>query len=460
MSERIYSWLLRLYPAGFREKYGEDALQLFRDRTRDERGFWRIVRLWCDLLLDLAWSLPQEYFYLRPEFVGATPLHSTDGVPSFYCLQPEPLRPGAVLFGSVMSSLAIVMFSILLGYPGKYTGAGAATIGRIGGDTEFSEPQRTETANAGNKPSRAGFGGTPGLDAAERRRVVSSAATIIKTYYVEPESGKKMADALLAHERNGDDDRVRSGAALAVLLTQQIRAVNPDRHLTVDYSEAPLPEQPDGSATEAMSRYREMLKEQHCTFEEVRVVPRNIGYLKLNSFPDVSVCREIAEQAMASVNDADAIIFDLRSNRGGDPAMVMLLASYLFDHPEYMYNPRENTTEQNWTRSPVAGSRLSDKPVYVLTSTATFSAAEHFAYDLKMLRRATIVGEKTAGAAHSGVWHRINDHFGVGVPETKAINPFATADWAEIGVEPDTKVGARDALTVAEGLANRKLRKK
>jgi C-terminal processing protease CtpA/Prc len=140
--------------------------------------------------------------------------------------------------------------------------------------------------------------------------------------------------------------------------------------------------------------------------------------------------------------------------------MVMLIATYLFDHPEYMYNPRENTTERSWTRSPVPGNSLADKPAYILTSSSTFSAAEHFSYDLKMLKRATLVGETTGGGAHSGVWHRIDDHFGMGIPETKAINPFATTDWAEIGVEPDVKVNAADALVIAEKLAQSKLRKK
>lgn len=35
MSEKIYAWLLRLYPSRFRTAYGEEALQLFRDRSPD-----------------------------------------------------------------------------------------------------------------------------------------------------------------------------------------------------------------------------------------------------------------------------------------------------------------------------------------------------------------------------------------------------------------------------------------
>ena len=202
------------------------------------------------------------------------------------------------------------------------------------------------------------------------------------------------------------------------------------------------------------------MEQANCTFEPVQTLPHNIGYLKLDSFPDVSVCQHTAEAAMASLNHADAVIFDLRDNRGGFPGMVMLISAYLFDHPEYMYNPRENTTEESWTRSPVPGSRLADKPVFVLTSGRTFSGAEHFSYDLKMLKRATIVGETTAGATDVGTFHRLDDHFGMGIRETRAINPYAEPDWAGIGVEPDVKVKAADAPQMAVRLAESKLQKK
>jgi retinol-binding protein 3 len=163
---------------------------------------------------------------------------------------------------------------------------------------------------------------------------------------------------------------------------------------------------------------------------------------------------------MAFLNRVDALIFDLRDNTGGEPAMVMLMAAYLFDHPEYMYNPRERPTEGSWTRSPVSENRLSDKPVYLLTSARTFSGAEQFSYDLKMLKRATLVGETTGGGAHSGVFHRIDAHFGIGIPEVRAINPFSRADWEGTGVEPDVKVREADALDTAEKLAKRRLQQK
>ncbi len=515
MSEKIYSWLLRLYPSRFREAYGDEALQLFRDRSRDERGFLPRLRFWLDLLFDLALTVPREYFHVQPELASYSAHLRSDGVPSFFVLVQESPGPGALLFGGVFSLAALVTFSVLLNHGVKYVPLNALIhptrssieepssqfrppVPRTANNAEektlpsTSQPQPAEAstssqpANAENaktsdsqstalpppdnskplkqqmlQPSSAGNPASrnPGIDAAERQRVINGAVANLKQYYVYPDVGQKMADALLAHQKNGDDDSVTDGTAFAGLLTKQMREVSPDGHLTLDYSEAPLPH-PTEPTAEDLARYSEAMKQQNCTFERVEILPHNIGYLKLNAFPDVSVCQQTAAAAMASLNHADAVIFDLRDNRGGEPAMVAFMAAYLFDHPEYLYNPRENTTEQSWTRSPVPGNRLADKPVYVLTSARTFSGAEQFSYDLKMLKRATLVGETTGGGAHSGVWHRIDDHFGMGIPETKAINPFSKADWAEIGIEPDVKVKAADALETAVKLAESKLPKK
>ena len=294
------------------------------------------------------------------------------------------------------------------------------------------------------------------LDGAERHRVIDAVTKNLREHYFDPNVAQKIADALLAHEKSGDDNAMTDGGAFADLLTKQMREVSHDLHLEVVYSQTPFHAGSTGSTAERLARYRKVMEENNCTFEKVEILPHNIGYLKLNSFPEPSICRPTATGAMASLNHVDAIIFDLRDNTGGYPDMVMLIAAYLFDHPEYMFNPRENTTERSWTRSPVPGNRLADKPVYVLTSARTCSGAEHFSYDLKMLKRATLVGETTGGATDVGAFYRIDDHFGMGIRETRAINPYSEPDWAVTGVEPDVKVKAADALETAEKLARSK----
>jgi len=93
--------------------------------------------------------------------------------------------------------------------------------------------------------------------------VIDAAVAILrKYYYIERDTRQKMAGGLLAHEKNGDDDAVTDGAAFAALLTRQMRDLSLDRHLTLDYSQAPLPQHPTRQTPEGLARYREAMKQQ------------------------------------------------------------------------------------------------------------------------------------------------------------------------------------------------------
>ncbi|MGA8669694.1 MAG: S41 family peptidase [Terracidiphilus sp.] len=298
------------------------------------------------------------------------------------------------------------------------------------------------------------------LDVAEKQRVISGAIANLKQHYFDRDVAQTTADALLAHEKSGDDDAAATGEAFASLLTGQMRTAGHDMHLVVEYSQRPLPLGPPVQTAESLARFRNAMLQQNCMIRKVEILPHDIGYLKLDFFPNTSVCGSALKTAMTSLSRANALIFDLRDNTGGFPDSVSLIASYLFDHPEYMFGPRGAPTVDSWTRSPVAGNELADKTVYVLTSASTWSGAEQFSYDLKMLKRATLVGETTRGGAHAGVFHRIDDHFGIGIPEEKPINPFGKDDWEGVGVEPDVKVKAADALEKAVKLIETRVEKK
>src|SRR5260370_12743608 len=112
MSDKIYALLLRLFPSHFRKAYGEEALQLFRDRTRDEKGFFPRLRLWFDLLADLAISVPRDHFYAEPELIAAS-VQRLGRMPSFYVLRDESPRPRARFLGGTLSLAALLTFSPL-----------------------------------------------------------------------------------------------------------------------------------------------------------------------------------------------------------------------------------------------------------------------------------------------------------------------------------------------------------
>jgi len=195
-------------------------------------------------------------------------------------------------------------------------------------------------------------------------------------------------------------------------------------------------------------------------FAKVERLPGNIGYLEFLNFMDEELGADTVAAAMNFINGTDALIIDMRRNGGGNPAMVALVCSYLFGnepvHLNDLYWREGNRTEEFWTKKDVAGKRYLNKDVYVLTSKRTFSGAEEFTYNLKNLKRATIVGETTGGGAHPGGGFRINEHFGMFVPTGRAISPITKTNWEGTGVTPDISVPADQALHVARIMALKK----
>ncbi|HEY1272677.1 MAG TPA: S41 family peptidase, partial [Terriglobales bacterium] len=395
MSEKAFRLLLHLYPPRFRHEYGDEALQLFRDRARDETGVWLSIRLWLDLIADLVLSLARPDRYRQPDVPGASAKACLDGTPTFFVFETTSPGRRPLLLGGLLSLVTLIFFPRLMSEFGNFRPSSGWSFASPGAfQRQSREPE--QPASRSGQDVQGPRGANPSLDASSRRRIIASAIVAIKQHHIDPLEAQKAADALLAHEGQGDDDAATTTEEFARLATQQMREATGDHQLELLYSPSAIPERSPGPPPAPSAAYREEALRVNCAFEQVEILPHNIGYLKLNAFPDVSVCQATAAAAMAELNDADALIFDLRDNRGGFPGMVSLIAAYLFDHPEYMYCPLENTTAESWTHSPVPGNKLAHKPVYILTSPRTISAAEEFAYDLKMLKRATLVGQTTA----------------------------------------------------------------
>lgn len=296
------------------------------------------------------------------------------------------------------------------------------------------------------------------IDAATRRAVIDGLLSRLQASYVFPETAREMDAAVRERERRKEYERITSARTLADSLTAHLRAVSHDKHLSVVYSPRPIPvERPDEEPTpEMLVRQAAMLRHINYGFEKVERLDGNVGYLELRGFApaDAEGAEEVVATAMTFLARTDALIIDLRRNGGGDPGMVRLLSSYLFaDEPVHLnslYWRPDDRTEEFWTLREVRGTRYgADRPVYVLTSDRTFSGAEEFSYNLKSLKRGTIVGETTGGGAHPGGVQRVTEHFGVWVPSGRAINPITGTNWEGTGVEPDVKVDEAEALRVA-----------
>jgi hypothetical protein len=336
-------------------------------------------------------------------------------------------------------------------------------------DVSSAEPVRVTTRRLQAMGPNASAA-TLRIDAVARARAVAGAAALLDTFYVFPDVARRMGDSLRARLARKEYDGYPNGVTFAMRLNDDLAEIAHDKHLRVNYSARPLPPEearpvgapPPAPSPEDQAREREFLERINCGFVRAEQLPGNVGYLKFNMFADTAMCAATASAAMTFLAGTRALIIDMRENGGGSPGMVAFVSSYLFDrrtHLNDLWTRRTGKTEEFWTRDSIPGRRFGgEKPVYVLTSARTFSGAEEFTYNLKNLKRATIVGETTGGGAHPVAGHRIDEHFIIGVPFARAINPITHTNWEGVGVNPDIMVPANDALATAQKLLREKLR--
>jgi len=300
------------------------------------------------------------------------------------------------------------------------------------------------------------------IDAATRTQVIDGILKRLNDSYVFPETAKKMEQSIRERVAKKEYDQITSAKLFATKLTTDLQDVSHDKHLRVRYSDRSIPErgpQREPTAEEREQRKRDLNWSNH-GFSKVERLRGNIGYLEFVNFMDDELGADTVAAAMNFVANTDALIIDMRNNGGGNPAMVALVCSYLFGpdpvHLNDLYWREGNRTDEFWTRKEISGKRYLNKDVYVLTSKRTFSGAEEFTYNLKNLKRATIIGETTGGGAHPGGVFRINEHFGMFVPTGRAISPITKTNWEGTGVTPDISVPADQALLVARSMALKK----
>ena len=291
-------------------------------------------------------------------------------------------------------------------------------------------------------------GAQQSLTAEQRQVVIDSIASSLNRMYVFPDVAARMEADLRARVTRGEFNELSDASSFAQLLTQDLQAISHDKHLRVRVRASDPASGPAGSSGEHSG-----------IFGRTERMAGDVAYVEILSFagPPAAV-REETTRIMSAAADAKALIIDLRANNGGSPFVVALVSSYLFGaepvHLNSLYFRPANRTDDFFTDPLVPGRKFGpDKPVYVLTSSRTFSGAEEFTYNLQTRKRATIVGETTGGGANPGRGVLLPYSLTVFVPTGRAINPITKTNWEGVGVKPDVAVHAADALDVAHRLA-------
>lgn len=299
------------------------------------------------------------------------------------------------------------------------------------------------------------------IDAGTRAQVIDGAIEHMQRAYIFEDMAQKMAAALRGHAASGAYDAMTGGAEFAAALTKHLQAVSRDKHLRIIYEPQGIGGRQAPATEEERARRAAAERRGNYGLHRVERLDGNVGYIELRGFSGSQEAGAAVTAAMNLLANTDALIFDLRRNGGGSPVTIGFISSYLFDTPVHLndFYVRETDRRQSFhTTATVEGRRYGQtKPVYILTSNRTFSAAEEFTYNLKHLKRATIVGETTGGGAHPGGVRRITDHFGIWLPTGRAINPITGTNWEGVGIAPDIAVDPAEALPAAHLDALRKI---
>ncbi|GGJ48421.1 S41 family peptidase [Deinococcus roseus] len=272
------------------------------------------------------------------------------------------------------------------------------------------------------------------LSSSTRSQLLSLLAVQFRDHYVYPQTGQVLAAALEEWATQETTDKTAT-ASWCKALTARLRQLIPDKHLNV------FPQTVEETRGQA----------PHRGIQKFEFLNGDIAYLELTGFFELEEAAPMMDAVMTLARPSKALIIDLRRNGGGSGDSVLHLCSHLLPantHLQTFHQRGSNFQRQTWTL-PYLQHRDTEKPVVVLTSGRTGSAAEEFCYNLQALKRATLIGEPTAGAAHTVSIISLNEQVGAFIPSGHPISPYTQTHWEGIGVQPDIHVKSEDALQVA-----------
>jgi len=295
----------------------------------------------------------------------------------------------------------------------------------------------------------------PSIDAATRTTVVNGVAEQVEANFYDSDRGAEIAADLRARLAAGEFDDARDAASLSAQLTAILHPS--DSHFAVRYFGPPPPESGNGAPAQRGSPFAAG-RRANFGFQEVSILPGNVGYIDMRLFFPVQLGGDTALAALNFIEHTDAVIFDMRQNGGGTPQMVQFLISHFLDpnSPTVINTFRASNRDYPGELLSLAylpGTARPDVPLYVLTSGRTGSAGEAFPYHLQAMERATIVGETTYGAGNPGGFVPVGQGFGVFVSNNRTQNPITGTNWEGVGVVPDVATSSEDALEAALVLA-------
>jgi hypothetical protein len=294
------------------------------------------------------------------------------------------------------------------------------------------------------------------LDKKATKTLVDTLAFQLRKYYVFKDAANRMGAFIQKRYKEGAYANISDPHILAGQLTKDVSSIHQDEHFHVEYNPE-VAKELAGEIEDVPKYVEEKLnreKEKNFGFKKIEILNGNIGYLEISSFSRLNpYSKQVAQAALQMLSNSSALIIDLRYGVGGSLDMVTYLMGHFFKEKTLImdiYLRSENDTLHYYATPDSIPGRLSEIPIYILTSYKTFSAAEALTYGLQSQGRATVVGEVTRGGAHTVKYRNLSGGFIGDIPFGVARNPITKTNWEKIGITPDIMVNENKALETAE----------
>lgn len=290
--------------------------------------------------------------------------------------------------------------------------------------------------------------------------IVDELATLFETRYVHENIGRECAAFLKKQLAGGAYAGISDGEVFAQVITADLRHIAEDKH--IDF----YVKVEEGAQEPTVERYQIPQLSHPFNFKgdefpyEISsgFIDDKTAYIDLRLFgmANSKERRQAIIDAVQNIKEAENIIVDLRNNGGGDPAAVQLLCSLFIEEGlplntlQYRGEPLQEFATLSHQELPLE-QRLTDAKLFVLIGPRTFSAAEEFTNNIKVLNRGRVVGEPSGGGANPGTTCLVGegDKFVLFIPTGKAVNPIQRGNWEGVGIIPDQTAPAEEALAVA-----------
>lgn len=305
------------------------------------------------------------------------------------------------------------------------------------------------------------------IDKIKIPEVVGNIEKLLLDRYLFPDSAQKMSSFLQNQLANNAYENVKTASELANKLTSDFQKNFFDKHLRVTYAPR-LVRMLNNSSPEdqpSQAEIEELLAVEvfeNFRIPEVKRLSGNLGYLRIDQFLPPQHARGYKEKLAACFEllaDTEALIIDLRENPGGYGDGVGYFLSLLLPEKTKIFDEISRVpsggmqVQEGGTVKPINTRQYLEKPVYVLTSSKTASAAEAVSHVLKYSGRAQIIGQSTYGAGYLGDDFVVDDSFVMTISYATGKHPAAERGWEGDGVQPHVLTDYHKAFHIARTMA-------